>query len=106
MWSVSAHGFGKLTFPVQALTSRISQIDCYKPSAGEFLVCATVFKNVFGYGMSRYFNDWVVRDGYVGPFMTILALNLACLLFGAVPLYFYGKRVRGWSANSSIHRVS
>jgi hypothetical protein len=82
------------------------QIDCYKPSAGEFLVCATVFKNVFGYGMSRYFNDWVVRDGYVGPFMTIMGLNLGCLLLGAVPLYFYGKRVRGWSAKSSIHRVS
>jgi uncharacterized membrane protein (Fun14 family) len=88
------------------LDTNFLQIDCYKPSAGEFLVCATVFKNVFGYGMSRYFNDWVVRDGYVGPFMTIMGLNLGCLLLGAVPLYFYGKKVRGWSANSSIHRVS
>ena len=84
----------------------LSQVDCYKTSAGEYLVCATVFKNVFGYGMSKFLNDWIVEDGYIGPMLTITALNFGCLLIGAVPLYIYGKRVRGWSADSSIHRVS
>ncbi|KAG9942010.1 MFS general substrate transporter, partial [Aureobasidium melanogenum] len=81
-------------------------VDCYKPAAGEFLVCATVFKNVWGYGMSKFLNDWIVQIGYVGPLMTIAALSLGCMLFGAVPLYFYGKKLRGWSAGSSVHNAS
>lgn len=82
------------------------KVDCYKPAAGEFLVGATVIKNVWGYGMTKFLNDWVVQIGYIGPLMFIAALNLACLVFGALPLYFYGKNVRGWSAKSSVHRVS
>ncbi|KAH0365237.1 MFS general substrate transporter, partial [Aureobasidium melanogenum] len=81
-------------------------VDCYKPAAGEFLVCATVFKNVWGYGMSKFINDWIVEIGYVGPLMTIAALSLGCMVFGAVPLYFYGKKLRGWSAGSSVHNAS
>lgn len=84
----------------------LSQVDCYKPAAGEYLVCATVFKNVWGYGMSKFLNDWIVKIGYIGPLMTIAALSLGCMLLGAVPLYFYGKKVRGWSAGSSVHSAS
>ncbi|KAG9854376.1 MFS general substrate transporter, partial [Aureobasidium melanogenum] len=81
-------------------------VDCYKPAAGEFLVCATVFKNVWGYGLSKFLNDWIVEIGYIGPLMTIAALSLGCMLLGAVPLYFYGKKLRGWSAGSSVHSAS
>lgn len=81
-------------------------MDSYKPAAGEFLVCATVFKNVWGYGMTRFLNVWIVQIGYVGPLMTIAALNLGLMLVGGVSLYFFGKKVRGWSASSSVHTVS
>lgn len=56
--------------------------------------------------MSKFLNDWIVEIGYIGPLMTIAALSLGCMLFGAVPLYFYGKKLRGWSAASSVHSAS
>ncbi|KJX97668.1 hypothetical protein TI39_contig474g00005 [Zymoseptoria brevis] len=80
-------------------------VDCYQPAAGEFLVGATVIKNVWGYGMSKFINNWIVLVGYVGPLMTITAMNAALLVFGAVPLCFFGKKVRGWSAKSAVHRA-
>ena len=81
-------------------------MDCYKPVSGEFLVIATVIKNVWGYGMTKFLNTWIVQMGYIAPLMTIMALNAATLLLGALPLYFYGKKLRGWSAASSVHKVS
>jgi hypothetical protein len=70
------------------------------------LVGATVIKNVWGYGMSRCLNDWIVQVGYIVPLLTITAMMAALLLFGAVPLYFYGKTARGWSSKSSVHEAS
>ena len=65
-----------------------------------------MFKNVWGYGMAKFLNNWIVEVGYIRPLMTIAALNLGFTFLGAVPLYFYGKKLRGWSANSSVHAVS
>lgn len=70
------------------------------------MVCATVFKNVWGYGMTKFLNDWIVEIGYIGPLMTIATLNLGFMLFGGVLLFFFGKKLRGWSARSSVHTVS
>lgn len=56
--------------------------------------------------MSKFLNDWIVEIGYVGPLMTIAALSLGCMLFGGVLLYLYGKKLRGWSAGSSVHNAS
>ncbi|OBT79914.1 hypothetical protein VF21_01585 [Pseudogymnoascus sp. 05NY08] len=80
-------------------------IDSYKPVAGEFLISATVVKNLWGYGLSQFLNPWIVKSGYVLPIMvnTALTLFFICL---AIPLFFYGKRVRYWSANSTVHSSS
>jgi len=56
--------------------------------------------------MAKFLNNWIVEVGYIRPLMTIAALNLGFTFLGAVPLYFYGKKLRGWSANSSVHAVS
>lgn len=96
---------GCLLFRLRIMLTDL-QVDCYKPAAGEFLVGATVVKNVWGYGMTHFMNNWIVEIGYIGPLMFIAALNAAMLLCGAVPLYFWGKKVRRWSAGSSVHKVS
>lgn len=90
MWKASAH---------------ITKIDSYKPIAGEFLISATVVKNLWGYGLAKFLNPWIVKSGYVVPIMvnTALTMFFICL---AVPLSFYGKRVRYWSANSKVHSSS
>ena len=60
-------------------------------------------KNLWAYGMTRYFNVWIVEAGYVVPIMTDTALAMFFILL-AIPVYFVGKRFRGWTKNSSVHR--
>jgi hypothetical protein len=84
--------------------SNFLQIDSYKPVTGEFLVSATINKNLWAYGVTRFLNVWIVEDGYITPIMTNAATCLFIVAM-AIPLYFWGKRVRTWSKNSSVHRA-
>jgi hypothetical protein len=73
-------------------------IDSYKPISGEILAISTVLKNTFGFGMS-----WWVPD--LLPYQAVLVLfccNVSCCLF-AIPIYFFGKRLRTITSNSKIH---
>lgn len=79
------------------------QIDCYKPVAGEILVAATMVKNLWAYGMTRFFNNWIVDVGYITPIM--VDTGLAIFFVGlAIPLFFVGKRFRRWTKDSPAHR--
>ncbi|KAK6380303.1 hypothetical protein LTS17_005492 [Exophiala oligosperma] len=92
-----------LVIPALSAISLTYAIDCYKPVAGEILVAATMVKNLWAYGMTRFFNNWIVDAGYVTPIMTDTAL--AIFFAGlAIPLYFVGKRLRGWTKDSPAHR--
>jgi len=79
-------------------------VDSYKPVAGSIMVAITVNKNVWGYGFSKFITPWVERDGFVPPIM----LNM-CLIFlwcsCGIIFYFWGKKMRGWSKNSSVHEM-
>ncbi|KAL4936183.1 hypothetical protein BDV06DRAFT_233664 [Aspergillus oleicola] len=79
-------------------------VDSYKPVAGSIFVSVTVNKNLWGYGFSKFITPWVEQSGFVKPIMMNMALcTIWCLC--AVPFYFYGKKFRGWTAKSSVHRV-
>lgn len=92
------------SFPIPQTTyTNSEQIDSYKPVAGEILVGATMIKNLWAYGMTKYFNDWIADVGYIKPIMFDTALAIFIFLL-AVPLYFVGKRFRGWTRNSVAHR--
>ncbi|KAJ5374477.1 Major facilitator superfamily domain general substrate transporter [Penicillium concentricum] len=86
-----------------AITSTYA-VDSYKPVAGSIFVAITVNKNLWGYGFSRFITEWVEESGFVKPIM--LNMSLAALwCFCAIPFYFYGKRFRGWTAKSSVHKM-
>jgi hypothetical protein len=79
-------------------------VDSYKPVAGSIFVSITVNKNVWGYGFSKFITPWVTESGFVKPIMFNMCLaTLWCLC--AIPFYFYGKKFRGWTAKSSVHRM-
>ncbi|KAJ5679918.1 Major facilitator superfamily domain general substrate transporter [Penicillium macrosclerotiorum] len=79
-------------------------VDSYKPVAGSIFVSITVNKNVWGYGFSKFITPWVEESGFVKPIMLNMCLaTLWCLC--AIPFYFYGKRFRGWTAKSSVHKM-
>ncbi|KAJ5503811.1 Major facilitator superfamily domain general substrate transporter [Penicillium fimorum] len=86
-----------------AITSTYA-VDSYKPVAGSIFVAITVNKNLWGYGFSRFITEWVEESGFVKPIM--LNMSLAALwCFCAIPFYFYGKKFRGWTAKSSVHKM-
>lgn len=72
--------------------------------AGSIFVAITVNKNVWGYGFSKFITPWVVESGFVKPIM--MNMSLAALwCFCAIPFYFWGKKLRGLTAESSVHKM-
>lgn len=86
-----------------AITSTYA-VDSYKPVAGSVFVAITVNKNVWGYGLAKFITPWIEKSGYIPVFMTNMALTTIWCLFGIV-FYYYGKRMRGWTKNSKVHRM-
>jgi len=76
-------------------------LDCYKPAAGEILVIATIIKNSYGFGMTFFVNDWAANSGYQVMWCIPGITLVLCLL--AIPVFFYGKAMRRWSKNDSVH---
>lgn len=97
-------GFGCAGIQIAAIPAIVATyaIDSYKPASGAILVSITMYKNLFGYGVSQFITPWVQKDGYVPPFMTNMGLTLLSCSFGVV-LWFWGKRFRMWTAKSSVH---
>lgn len=80
-------------------------VDSYKPVAGSVFVAITVNKNVWGYGFSKFITPWIISDGYVPPIMLNMSLITLWCLFG-IPIYFWGKTFRKWTANSDVHHMT
>ncbi|RAL03909.1 putative MFS transporter [Aspergillus ibericus CBS 121593] len=76
---------------IPAITSTYA-VDSYKPV------------NLWGYGFSEFITPWVEKSGFVRPIMLNMSLAVLWCLF-AIPFYFYGKRLRKWTAKSSVHRM-
>lgn len=77
-------------------------VDSYTPIAGDIMVVATVIKNTAGFGMSYWVFDLVERKGIFTCAMVQFATCIGPAVF-ALPMYFFGKRIRRWTRNSSYH---
>jgi len=93
-------GLSVTTVPTIAIAYAV---DCYKPIAGEIMVVATVLKNTGGFAMSYWVPPLAAREGLFSPAMVEFALTIGPMLL-AVPLYFFGKRLRKLTRNSAVHR--
>ncbi|KAJ5884696.1 Major facilitator superfamily domain general substrate transporter [Penicillium taxi] len=99
-------GYTAIGIQVSALPAITSTyaVDSYKPVAGSIFVAITVNKNLWGYGFSEFITPWIIKSGFVDPIMLNMSLTTLWCLF-AIPLYFYGKKFRGWTAKSSVHKM-
>ena len=79
--------------------------DSYKPVTGQVFLAATIVKNVWGYGVSQFLNNWNEEVGYVKTTMTNMSLFLCFTGVGGVCLYIWGKKVRGWTRNDQVHSM-
>ncbi|KAK3394129.1 major facilitator superfamily domain-containing protein [Podospora didyma] len=81
-------------------------IDAYRPVAGEITLAVMGFKSLFGFLLSFYTNTWVKQSGYQSAYGVMAAISAIVILF-AIPLYFWGKKIRHatwkWPIISYIH---
>jgi hypothetical protein len=99
-------GFGAGSIPSITLTySNFSftrrpnvVVDSYYPIASECLLVASGLKNVFAFGFSYGIVPWVNRNGFGGAFSIMVGIQSGVLLL-ALPLCYYGKRIRHASAS-------
>lgn len=94
-------GFLTVSLPTVAITYAI---DCYKPISGQIMVTSTVVKNTFGFGMTYYINDWIVRDGFIPATGLVIGLAVALPLVGMIGLMIWGKDLRRLTKNSKYHK--
>ncbi|KAF7561312.1 hypothetical protein G7046_g2831 [Stylonectria norvegica] len=78
-------------------------IDAYKPISGEIMIVATILKNVTGFGMTYWLEPLVVKHGYMLPLMVWFVFTIGPMLL-AIPLYFWGKKLRVATKDSRVHR--
>lgn len=79
-------------------------VDCYKPISGEIMIVGTVMKNVLGFCLSYWVFNIAMSNGFVAVYMIQFAVSMLPVVL-TVPLYFYGKSLRRWTRNSSLHRM-
>ncbi|RVX73296.1 hypothetical protein B0A52_02938 [Exophiala mesophila] len=79
-------------------------VDSYKPIAGSIFVSITVNKNLWGYGFSKFITPWIISDGYIPPIMLNMCLIFLWCACGII-FYFWGKTMRGWTKDSSVHNM-
>ena len=58
---------------------------------------------VFGFLLSFYTNPWIESAGYSTCFGILAGINGAVLIMW-VPLYIWGRRLRGWYMQLSVAR--
>lgn len=101
---VCGFGFSGLAVTSIPTISIAYAVDCYKPISGEIMIVGTIMKNVLGFCLSYWVFDVMMRDGWVAVYMTQFAVSMLPVVL-TVPLYLYGKSLRRWTRNSSIHRM-
>ncbi|GMK54030.1 hypothetical protein CspeluHIS016_0106160 [Cutaneotrichosporon spelunceum] len=77
-------------------------VDSYTHIAGDIMVVATVIKNTTGFGMGYWVFSFIARKGIFACAMVQFATCVGPALL-ALPMYYYGKRVRRWTRHSSYH---
>lgn len=56
-------------------------------------------------GVGEFLIPWVLSDGFIKPMMINAGLTSIFLLIGGVLMIMFGKKLRGLSKNSFVHRM-
>ena len=79
-------------------------LDSFRNEANEIFVMNMLFKNFMFYGLSNYANPWVIDKGPEQIMYTFGGTSLGlCVL--AIPVYIFGKRLRGWWARHDLFKT-
>jgi MFS family permease len=97
-------GYGMVGIQSTSIISIIGTyaVDCYKPVSGDIFVLASVIKDLWAYGVSKFLLPWIEEVGFITPIMTIYGIFLFLLALG-IPVYFTGKFFRRLTKDSFVH---
>jgi hypothetical protein len=78
--------------------------DTHGKSTTEAFVATSLFKSIFIFFASQYVPHWFAKTGAIHVYKTLMFLNLG---FSAltIPMYIYGKRLRGAVCTFKIRNV-
>ncbi|KAK3299481.1 major facilitator superfamily domain-containing protein [Chaetomium fimeti] len=98
-------GYGALGMQVAAIPSIASTyaVDSYKPVTGSIFVMITINKNLWGYGIGRFLTPWAASSGFEPPLLMNMAMTVVFCACGII-FWFFGKRLRGLTAKSFVHK--
>ncbi|KAJ9657924.1 hypothetical protein H2198_004007 [Neophaeococcomyces mojaviensis] len=94
VWAVAAYYF---TFVGANITAITYLLDSYPARSGSLLVVICAFRGIISFGVIYGIAPFVHTAGYDGMFNTFGGLTAALGLL-AIPIYFFGKRIRGFTA--------
>ncbi|KAI1635339.1 major facilitator superfamily domain-containing protein [Biscogniauxia mediterranea] len=78
-------------------------IDSHKELSEEAFVAINA-RNLLTFGLTYFVNDWLAQDGVLAVFNVLGGIFVAVNLL-TIPLWVFGKRVRGYIArNQALHR--
>ena len=100
---IVGYGFAGFQLVAVPAVTLAFAIDSYPQIAGEILLTGTLVKNTFGFGISFWLPDWLIRDGsFLDPIMVFFAISA---FFGLMtwPMYIWGKKLRRLTAKSNVH---
>ncbi|KAK4942089.1 hypothetical protein LTR10_018125 [Elasticomyces elasticus] len=97
-WIVMFIGYGLLASCNAAASIGMTYVmDSYYEVAAEGLLLVNGLKNLIAWAFTYGFIPWTETSGYARVFGTMAALFFVWML-AAVPMYFYGKAWRDWTA--------
>jgi len=97
-WSGPVLTFGLANMSLAFLSTCVFGylLDSY-PNLAEEAFVAINSRNLFTFGLTYFVNDWIAKDGPLKVFEVLGSCFLGVALL-TVPLWVWGKRVRGWIA--------
>ena len=95
---VPIFGLGLFSFSGgQALNiSFVYVLDAYGPVSGEVTISQLAFKSIIGFGLSAYTNTWIADSGEAVA-LSEMGVITGVILLLALPMFFWGARIRRWS---------
>ncbi|KAK5056799.1 hypothetical protein LTR84_012331 [Exophiala bonariae] len=102
-WIGISFGFAMVSFgTVYAPNIAITYVaDCYSEYAADCLVVVNAFKNLVAFIFLYVASDWVEQSGWIQVYMVMFML-LTLILLVAIPLYFFGAKLR--AASEAIYK--
>lgn len=103
---ICGYGFSGLSVTTVPTIAIAYAVDCFKPISGEIMIVATILKNTLGFALSYWIFN--VAATTTGGWITVYMIQFAITMFPivmTVPLYFWGKSLRRYYKDSSLHRM-